>query len=361
VRSNAGFSGMLRDNPMTKAKAQVLVVDDEIYIQEIMKATLEGAGYSCAVAGSAESALEELAKQHFDLAFTDIRMPGRQGTDLLQQIRAAYPDVVVIMITAVDSADIAVGTIRMGAYDYIVKPFNLEQVLISANRALDKHRLEEANREYQKFLEQRAEERAADTRRQFYSMTQLLIRLLEIKIPFNVGHAARVAEMSRYVARELRITDDGVRKVYLASLLHDIGLMAVEDMVLLKHGSLSPEEQRHIRERSILAEDVLRPILDDDEVLKNIRHYRERYDGTGYPDGFKGAAIPLGARIIAVTEAFDAMTQGRPYRRPLSPEQAMAELRRCSETQFDPQVVATFEELYYQVFRNLDKSQMGQP
>jgi response regulator RpfG family c-di-GMP phosphodiesterase len=346
---------------MTKARSRVLIVDDEIYIQEIMKATLEGAGFDCVAVGSAESALEELAKQHFDLAFTDIRMPGKQGTDLLKEIRAAYPEIVVIMITALDSADTAVGTIRMGAYDYIVKPFNLEQVLVSANRALDKHRLEETNREYQKYLEQVAEERAADTRRQFYSMTQVLIRLLEMKIPFNAGHAARVAEMARHIARELRMTDDGVRKVYLASLLHDIGLMAVEDMVLLKAGSLTPEEQRRIKERSSLAEEVLRPILDDEEVLKNIRHYRERYDGTGYPDGFKGTAIPLGARIISVAEAFDAMIQGRPYRRPLTPEQAIAELQRCSETQFDPQVVSTFEELYWEVFHNLDKSSMGQP
>ncbi len=346
---------------MTKTKARVLIVDDEIYIQEILKATLDDAGYECVAVGSVEGALAELSKQVFDIAFTDIRMPGRQGTDLLQEIRSSYPGVVVIMITALDSADTAVETIRMGAYDYIVKPFNLDQVLVSANRALDKRRLEDTSREYQKYLEHAAEERAAETRRLFYSMTQVLIRLVEIKLPFNVGHAARVAEMGRYIARELRMTEDGVRKVYLAALLHDIGLMAVEDVVLRKHGSLSEDERRQIKERSSLAEEVLRPILDDEEVLKYIRHYRERFDGTGYPDGFKGAAIPLGARIIAVAEAFDAMTQGRPYRQPLAPELAIAELERCTETQFDPQVVSVFSDLYYQVFRNFDKSTMGQP
>ncbi len=346
---------------MTKTKARVLIVDDEIYIQEILKATLEDAGYECVAVGSVEGALTELSKQPFDIAFTDIRMPGRQGTDLLQEIRSSYPGVVVIMITALDSADTAVETIRMGAYDYIVKPFNLDQVLVSANRALDKRRLEDTSREYQKYLEHAAEERAAETRRLFYSMTQVLIRLLEIKLPFNVGHAARVAEMARYIARELRMTEDGVRKVYLAALLHDIGLMAVEDVVLLKHGSLSEDERRQIKERSSMAEEVLRPILDDEEVLKYVRHYRERFDGTGYPDGFKGAAIPLGARIISVVEAFDAMTQGRPYRQPLAAELAIAELERCTETQFDPQVVSVFSDLYYQVFRNFDKSSLGQP
>ncbi len=350
-----------QETDMTKIKARVLIVDDEIYIQEILRATLEEAGYEAVAVGDAEAALAELSKRQFEIAFTDIRMPGKQGTELLREIHSAYPALVVIMITAVDSADVAAQTIRMGAYDYIVKPFNLEQVLLSANRALDKRRLEDASRQYQQYLEQAVEERTAETRRQFYSMTQVLIHLLEIKIPFNVGHAARVAEMSRYVARELRMTDDGVRKVYLAALLHDIGLMAVEDAVLRKLGTLTPEELRRIHMRSSMAEDVLRPILDDDEVLKNIRHYRERYDGTGYPDGLKGSIIPLGARIISVAEAFDAMTQWRPYRHPLTPEQAIAELQRCADTQFDPQVVSVFGELYYQVFRNLAKSAMGQP
>jgi putative two-component system response regulator len=311
--------------------------------------------------GSVEAALAELSKQHFDIAFTDIRMPGKQGTELLQEIRSAFPDIIVIMITALDSAGIAAETIRTGAYDYIVKPFNLDQVLVSANRALDKRRLEVTKREYQKYLEQVAEQRSAETRRLFYSMTQVLIRLLELKIPFNAGHAARVAEMSRYVARDLRMTEDGVRKVFLAALLHDIGMIAVEDAVVRKRGTLSPDEQRHVQERSCLTEDVLRPILDDEEVLKYIRHSRERYDGGGYPDGLKGTIIPLGARIIAVVETFDAMTQGRPHRSARSPEEAIAELRRCANTQFDPQVVSVFAELYDQVFRNLAKSPMGQP
>lgn len=346
---------------MTKTKARVLIVDDEIHIQETLGAMLENAGYETVAAGNVEAALTELSKQHFDIAFTDICMPGRQGTELLQEIRSAYPDIVMVMITALDNAGTAIESIRMGAYDCIVKPLNIDQVLVSANRALDKRRLEDANREYQKYLERIAEERAVETRRLFYLMTQVLVRLLDIKVPFNAGHATRVAEMSRYVARELRMTEDGVRKVYLAALLHDIGMIVAEDAVLRKRSALSEDEQRQIQERSTLAEEVLRPILDDEEVLKYMRHHRERYDGTGYPDGLKGAIIPLGARIICVVEAFDAMTQGRPYRSPCTPEEALAELQRCADAQFDPQVVSVFGELYYQVFQSLAKSSMGRP
>ena len=143
---------------MVKEKGTILVVDDEVYIREILKSTLEDAGYECVTVESAEAAITALEAQEFDIAFTDIRMPGKQGIELLQEIKAGYPDVVVIMITAIDNANTAIESMRLGAYDYIIKPFNLDQVLVSANRALDKRRLENANREYQKYLQQIADE-----------------------------------------------------------------------------------------------------------------------------------------------------------------------------------------------------------
>jgi putative two-component system response regulator len=346
---------------MSKNKGQVLIVDDEVYIQEILKSTLADAGYDCVAVGSAEAAITALQSQEFDIAFTDIRMPGKQGTELLQEIKAGFPEIIVLMITAIDSAGMAVESMRLGAYDYIVKPFNLDQVLISANRALDKRRLENASRDYQKYLRQIADERSAETRRLFYSMTQVFVHLLDLKTPFNEGHSRRVAEQSRYVARELKMTDDGVRKVYLAALLHDVGTILVEDMLLNKQGLLTADELHHIQERSALADEVLRPILDDEEVLKSIRHNREHYDGSGYPGGLRGNLIPLGARVIAVVEAFDAITVGRPYRLPRSPEDAIQELVRCTQTQFDPQIVTVFADLYDRIFKNIGQRSIGVP
>ncbi len=333
-------------------KARMLIVDDEIYIQEILKATLEDAGFECATAGNAEGALSALASRDFDLAFVDIRLPDRKGIDLLKDIQTSHPNVAVIIVSAVDSASTAIKSMHMGAVDYIIKPFNLDQVLQSARRALDKRRLEEASGEYQQYLIQMADERAAESRRMFYSMTQVLIHLLDLKIPFNVGHALRVAEKSRYVAREFKMTDDGVRKVYLAALLHDVGMILVEDVLLNKEDSLTPDEHRHFVERTALAEEVLRPILSDEEVLKSIRHCHEHYDGSGYPDRLKGNLIPLGARIISVVEAYDAMTIWRPYRLPRSPRESIRELEQCAPSQFDPQVVTVFSELHDRVFRN---------
>jgi cyclic di-GMP phosphodiesterase len=342
--------------PMSENKANILILDDEIYIQEILNSTLTDAGFECACAGDVKSALEALSTRKFEIIFIDVALPGMHGLEFLEQVKAQQPSSILIVLSETDSAGLAMEFIKEGVYDYIVKPFNLDQVLASANRAIEKRRLDDSNGEYQKFLENVAEERAAETRRLFYAMTQVLVRLLDLKTPYNAGHALRVAEKSRYVARELRMTEDGVRKVYLAALLHDVMMIGVDDLILTKRGALTPDEQGRIQARTSMAQEMLKPILDDEEVLKNIQHLRERFDGTGYPDGLKGMIIPLGSRIIAVVEAFDAMIQERPYRSALSPEAAIAELHRCAETQFDPQVVATFKELYYDVLRNLDRS-----
>lgn len=338
-----------------------MILDDDADIRDLLQAILEDAGYKCTAVPSVDAALVELASRQFDLAFADIRMPGRPVVELLQEIKRFYPQTVVIMITALNIAENALEYIRMGAFDYIIKPFNLSQVLVAADRAMEKKRLEQANQEFQKYLEQMADDRAAQAQRLFYSMTQILIRLLELRTPFDVGHSVNVAEIARHIAHELKMTKDGVRKVYLAALLHDVGMITIENILLQKEGSLTPEEFRQIQEHATLAEKVLKPILDDDEVLKYIRHHHERYDGAGYPDGLKGNIIPLGARIITVAEAFDAMTRSRPYRKALSPETARAELERCACSQFDPQVVAVFLQIFEQIARDLKPSAPNQP
>jgi putative two-component system response regulator len=345
---------------MDKEKARILIVDDEVYIREILSATLQEAGYRCVSVATVEAAESVLGSQRIDIALTDVRMPNKDGKDLLQFIQKNYPGIVVIMVTALDSASLAIEMIRAGAYDYLIKPFNLEQVVIAADRAVEKRKLESASHDYQKYLELMAEERAAETRRLFYSMTRVLVHLLDLKVPFNAGHVMRVAELSRWVARDLKMTEDGVRKVYLAGLLHDVGMITARDVLLTKSTPLTADERRHIQMHSAKAEEVLRPILDDEEVLKYIRHHRERFDGTGYPDGLKGQIIPLGARIIAVTEAFDAMTRTRPYRQVLSRSQALSELRRCAGTQFDTNVVTVFQEIYERGFAEIDQNPAGQ-
>jgi response regulator RpfG family c-di-GMP phosphodiesterase len=334
---------------MLKAKVRILIVDDEPDIRDILRTFLQDSGFECTTAASADQSLAELASREFDVVFTDIRMPGRPVGDLLRQIRQSHPGTAAVMITALNTAEAAIESIRLGASDYIVKPFRLNEVLAAVDRAMEKRRLDRANREFQKYFEEMAEDRAAQANRLFYSITQIPVRILELRLPFDIGHSTNVAEIARHIAFELKITKEGIRKVHLAALLHDVGMIPMEDLLLQKQGSLTTDEYRQIQEHSALAESVLKPILADAEVLKYIRHHHERYDGSGYPDRLKGNIIPLGARIIAVAEAFDAMTRGRPYRKALSPRLALAELNQCTETQFDPLVVAAFSRIFEQV------------
>lgn len=338
---------------MSSDKARVLIVDDEIHIREILADTLGQAGYECVTVGSADEALAQFKSQKYELVLSDIRMPGMSGIELLRLIKIDYPETVVIMITGLDSTETAIAAIKLGAYDYIVKPFNLEQILVSANRAAERSRLERFTQEYQKYLEQTVDARASDIRHLADALTRALVRLLEIKVPFYQGHSLRVAEMTRQVAQEFKLTGDGVEKIYRAALLHDIGALAAPESLLHKQAPLTDEERRQIRKNAARAEEALREVLEDEEIIKFIRHLHERIDGGGYPDGLKGNLIPLGARIIAVAEAFDAMTQGRPYREALSPEAAIAELKHCADLQFDPEVVKVFSQLYDRILRSL--------
>ncbi len=344
---------------MKKTKPSVLVVDHEIYLQELLNAAFQAEGYDCEVAGDYEGALSKVGAREFDLVFTDLSIPGNSGTNVVNEIRKRRGDAIILVVTALDDAATAVEAMRAGAFDYILKPFNLDRILAAAAEALEKREMDATNREYQRYLEQRSGEHDSAARRLFDSMAAVLAALLEQKPPFEKGYLSSLADMSRKVAREFKMTEDGARKVYVAALLHDLGMIGLEDMLLVKPGRLTPEEQAKVREHISLTETLLKPILGDDEIMKHIRHHHEWYNGTGYPDGLRGNIIPLGARIIAVADAFAAMTHGRPYRKALSADAAISRIQEHAGTQFDQHVISVFAAVYDRVFRAPDSRPGG--
>jgi putative two-component system response regulator len=332
---------------VTAKKGVILLVDDEAMIRQLLSQKLSPEGYRCEQAANAEQALEKLKKDgSIELVILDIKMPGKSGTELLPEIKAKYPDTAVIMATAVDDASIAINCMKAGAYDYVTKPFNLEEVGFSVKRALEKRRLELENRDYQQHLEQKVEEQAQKIRASFFNAITALAYALEAKDVYTSGHSQRVTEISVAIAKHLGLPSETIEKIRLAGLVHDIGKIGVREAVLNKPGSLSDEEFEHVRLHSVTGERILQPIVDDGEILKAVRHHHERYDGTGYPDGLKGEQIPQLARIIAVADTFDAMTSERPYRKALTKDVACAEVERCRGTQFDPEAADAFLEVW---------------
>jgi putative two-component system response regulator len=327
---------------MTSKQATILITDDEMAIRRLLQQRLASEGYQCLEAGSANRALYELQNNRVALVILDIKMPGKSGVQLLPEIRAGYPDVVVVMATAITDTSTAIHCMKLGAYDYITKPFNLEEVALSVDKALEKRRLQLENRDYQQHLEQKVEEQAKKIRSAFFNAITALAYALEAKDSYTSGHSQRVSEISVAIARELGLPQENINKIELAGRVHDVGKIGVRESVLNKPSQLTDEEFQHVKYHPEAGERILAPIVEDREILQIVRHHHERYNGAGYPDGLSGDEIPLGARILAVADSYDAMISERPYRGAMSVETACAEIEWGRNIQFDPEVAGAF-------------------
>ncbi|MFL5613696.1 MAG: HD domain-containing phosphohydrolase [Gemmatimonadaceae bacterium] len=322
-----------------------LVVDDEQQLRRVLMQIMRNEGFRCIEAATGEDALEQLQRHPVSLMLSDLKMPGLNGVELLRHVREQHPDVAVMMITAVPDVEAAVSCLASGAMDYLVKPFHLEEVRVRAAKAMDRRRLILENRHFQERLKERVVAQASRIEEMFLAGVQALAEALELKDPYTRGHSVRVSQYSSILARALCLDEEVVRQIELGGHVHDIGKIGVREAVLNKTEQLTEEEYEHIMIHPLVGWRVLAPLLGDVPVALNIvRSHHERMDGRGVPDGLAGEAIPFEARIVAVADAVDAMTSGRPYRgNELSLTQALDELRRNAGTQFDPRVVLAVE------------------
>jgi response regulator RpfG family c-di-GMP phosphodiesterase len=272
---------------------------------------------------------------------SDLRMPRLDGIGLLRRIRERWPDIAVVMITAVADVEVAVSCLAIGAMDYLTKPFHLEEVRARVAQALEKRRLVVENRGYQESLQEKVAVQARRLEELFLASVQSLAEALEVKDPYTRGHSIRVSHYSVMIASELGLDGELLRRIELGGHVHDIGKIGVREDVLNKPGKLTDAEYEHIMTHPVVGWRILAPLLGDTPLALNIvRSHHERYDGRGIPDRLAGDAIPFEARIAAVADSFDAMTSDRPYRPDgMSIEAAIAELVRCSGSQFDPTIV----------------------
>jgi len=323
-------------------KPQILVVDDEESIREVLQRSLESEGYDCTTASNANEAFGKIGEYSIDLVLTDITMPGETGVDLLKKLRLFNPDTAVIMVTAVADTQTAIEAMKMGASDYVTKPFNLAEVTLSVERALEKRSLLIANREYRDHLEQKVKVQTDEIRSTFLGALTSLAEALDAKDKYTNGHSKRVTEVAVTLAREMGLPEADLERIRLAGFVHDIGKIGVAEDLLHKCGKLTDEEFDRIKEHPEIGEKILRPIIHDPEVIAIVRHHHERFSGGGYPEGLAGEDIPLGSRLLAVADAYDAMTSTRPYRRAMSPEEARSQIMANRGKQFDPEIVDLF-------------------
>ncbi|HUJ93970.1 MAG TPA: HD domain-containing phosphohydrolase [Terriglobales bacterium] len=329
---------------------RILVVDDEETIRDIVSSMLTNAGYKCRQAGSGMEALALLdSGEEFELMLSDLMMANLDGNGLLERTKERFPDMPVVMVTAVHDISIALGAIRNGAYDYLLKPFEREQLLNTVRRALENRRLKLENRKYQTDLEKLVDERTEQLRKTMgdlersYDITLAALGdALDLKDAETEGHSKRVTAFTIAIAREMEVSADQIRVIARGAFLHDIGKMAIPDAILTKPGKLEPDEVAKMREHCYLGYQIVKKIPFLAEAAEIVYSHQERFDGTGYPRGLKAKEIPLGARIFSVADTLDAITSDRPYRRAQSVQAAREEIRRWSGAQFDPEVVTAF-------------------
>ncbi len=319
---------------MTIPKESILLVDDEEAIRGILNKGLAMRGYVCDEAEDGEEALAKLKEKPSDLVIMDINMPGRQGSEILPDITSNFPETAVIMASGISDNKVIAKCIKDGAQDYINKPFKFEQVLQSVNGTLDKRRVA---LEIQHYLQDMGKNngKPTESRKFFLGTVESLINTLESLDIFIKGHSQAVSEIALTIGKQMNFTPEELDDLRWAALLHDVGRIAVDPNILNKPGELTSSEYRHIMTHAVVGPNLVKPFVNE-KVVDIISHHHDRYDGSGLDQKIRGKDIPVGSRVIAVADAYQAMISDRPYRRAMSIHDAMEELVWYSGTQFDP-------------------------
>ena len=332
-----------KESEIKEKKAKTLVVDDEELIRDLMVHTLNNYGYEVETAGNADDAIERMDRSSLELALIDIQMPGKSGIELLGEIVDKYPDTAVVMVSGINEIDTALTTMKMGAYDYITKPFTPRVVAQRIELALEKRRLIIENRNYQLNLEKLVKERTEELVSTYDATIKALGGALDLRDSETEDHCRRVAAYVLKLAKIVGIEDEKIlRDLELGAFLHDIGKIGVPDAILLKPGKLTEEEKKVIETHPGLGNDLINQIQFLKGASELVLSHHEWFDGSGYPRGLRGSDIPLPARLFTVADTIDAMTSDRPYRKALPIEAVGKELRKLSGVQFDPQIVDAF-------------------
>lgn len=328
---------------------RILIVDDDDSVRDVISVLLREEGYNCVVANSAEMALDVAGMEETPLVISDMKMPGKDGVWLLENLRERYPDTAVIMLTGYGDTESAVDCLRRGAVDYLLKPPRLTDLIRAIERALTKRRIELARRSYQKKLERKVRERTNELHNALrniaktYEATLLaLVAALDAREHETSDHSQRVVAYTTAIAERLGIKGQELEQIARGALLHDIGKIGVPDAVLLKPGKLTPDEWLEMRKHPDIGFQMIQNIPFLDTPAQIVLSHQERWDGAGYPRNLQKHEIHIGARIFAVADTLDAMTSDRPYRKGTTFANAIAEIRRCSGSQFDPEVARAF-------------------
>ncbi len=344
----------------------ILIVDDEIGPRESLRMILKP-NYNVYAVESGYAAIQMVQQVEMDVLTLDLKMPGISGIDTLKEIRTIDPEVMVIIITGYGTLKSAIEAIRYGVFDYIPKPFNVPEILSIIDKSIQRRKLNLKVKEvlgnclHQQLVRDPVIDTDSPLQREITGVpgckwdginlsdnqsclefAKVLAYTLEEKDPYTSGHSERVCYYSDFISKRLSFSTKDRSELQIASYLHDIGKIGISNRFINKKGTLTPTDWAIIKQHTKKSIELLIPLNLSSNILSYIQHHHERFDGTGYPDGLAGEQIPLGARIIAISDSYDSMTSDRPYRKPLTNGDAKNELMKNAGKQFDPSLVSLF-------------------
>ncbi len=330
------------------ASSSILVVDDDDSVSRMVARMLERAGYRCETASNGAQARSELASGRFELAICDVRMPGESGLELIGQLRTLDPEMAVMMMSGRDDPLVAGEAIERGAYEYLVKPFNDNELLIGVNNALHRRTLVRRERRHLDELEDAVAERTRELNGVVAELSlaqretvDRLGRAIEARDAHTGDHTGRVGILAALLAGWCGLDEESVRDLRLAAPLHDVGKLGISDEILLKPGMLTEEEREQMRRHTGIGHQLLAgsrsKLLEHAAAIAFTHH--EHWDGGGYPSGLRGEQIPIEGRITALADVFEALLSDRVYRPAFPLDEVVEIIRESSGRQFDPQLV----------------------
>ena len=324
---------------------KILVIDDELAPRESIRMVLKDK-YNVTTASGAFEGLDIMTANCMDLVVMDIKMPRMDGITALQEIKKKHPDTEVVLLTAYASLETARDAIRFGAFDYLLKPFDKDDVLMVVEKGLKKRRANKGLKLERDILLDRAsylEEQVNSARQNIMNYYEGTVKALNLTIDakdhYTYNHSSRVAKLSSLLGESFGLQQKSIKEIEHAASIHDIGKIGIEESILKKKGRLTSDEYEEMRKHPEIGVRIVQAIPFLEEAIPVILYHHERYDGKGYPEGIKAGQIPLSARIVGVADAVDAMMSARPYRDALTLQNVFDELRDNSGTQFDPEIV----------------------
>jgi putative two-component system response regulator len=324
----------------------ILVVDDEPSVCHLVSRLLEKHGYVCNICNDSAEAIEKIESGDYKLVISDIMMPEISGIELLAIIKKTHPDMAFIMLTAIDDHETAVRALDLGAFGYVIKPFEANELLINVANSLRRRELEIERNQYEDRLEREVWVKTAEVRAIQEQITLRLITASGYRDEETGAHIRRMGEYAAILARAIGLEAKAVEEMRLAAPMHDVGKIGITDAILRKPSKLTDKEFVQMKEHTTIGAHILEG---SNITLLNLArdialYHHEKWNGSGYPLGLRGEDIPLCARIVAICDVYDALVNDRVYRPAVSEGKALAIIKEGQGVQFDPRILDIFLE-----------------